>query len=690
MGGAAFLQLKNIWNSKQLLLYGADTGRTTTTIIKKVHVLINSCLHKILDVQHTLWKSPNCIMRGRPKNTNNNWKQLDWNAQDRIKKGRARAQWNLFATGTVFSREGMQSLPDICPGGDTSPHTRNSTRDQVARTASANDSSTRNVTPGLLKPRSKLHVRAYNLGYLKSRAIDVCCVSETRIQDPSSVIHLTSPYQNKEPTRFTLCVSGSPDAASRGLAGVGIASSPRAKLALLDWIPVDSRLCAVRLNGTVRTRKDRDTCRCLFFQITLASVILRRLFKTRERLTRKEQACFRSEHRHTYQRPTIVVFLDIRAAFDSLDKTKSVSEKFINILKALYTKTSGRARAYNHLSIFQITLASVILRRLFKTRERLTRKEQACFRSEHRHTYQRPTIVVFLDIRAAFDSLDRTVLWDCLLKKGVPEKFINILKALYKNTSGRVRAYNHLSPLFHSSSGVRQGCPISPFLFNFAIDDILETALMNVSNGGVDLLPGERLLDLEYADDIVLLCDNAQGMQSALNQLAINGCNPVLTLDGEQIEVVDKFVYLGSCISAARAVYANLGHLWRLRRIYNASVRAVLFYACETWPLRVEGVRRLSVFDHRCLQRIADIQWQHHVSNAEIRHRRIPRRALFANAGTGWKKRRESCKELASVGPSRLLGWGPRDSATQWLEALSDMAHNRSQWRSCCNPLLSS
>ncbi|VDP19075.1 unnamed protein product [Schistosoma margrebowiei] len=69
--------------------------------------------------------------------------------------------------------------------------------------------------------------------------------------------------------------------------------------------------------------------------------------------------------------------------------------------------------------------------------------------------------------------------------------------------------------------------------------------------------------------------------------------NPVLTLDGEQIEVVEKFVYLGSCISAgggvsdetnarivkARAAYANLGHLWRLRdvslavrdRIYNAS-----------------------------------------------------------------------------------------------------------------------
>ncbi|VDP46296.1 unnamed protein product [Schistosoma curassoni] len=109
----------------------------------------------------------------------------------------------------------------------------------------------------------------------------------------------------------------------------------------------------------------------------------------------------------------------------------------------------------------------------------------------------------------------------------------------------------------------------------------------------------------------------------------------------------------------ARAAYADLGHLWSLRdvslavkgRIYNASVRVVLLYACETWPLRVEDVRRLSVFDHRCLRRISDIQWQHCVSNAEVRHRvfghgdynsskRVPLRALFADARTGWRKRR--------------------------------------------------
>ncbi|KAH9582360.1 hypothetical protein MS3_00000357 [Schistosoma haematobium] len=147
-----------------------------------------------------------------------------------------------------------------------------------------------------------------------------------------------------------------------------------------------------------------------------------------------------------------------------------------SIVVPIFKKGSRRScnnyRGIRLLPIASKLLASVILRRLFKTRERLTREEQAGFRSgrgcidhiftlrqmlEHRHTFQRPTIVVFLDIRAAFDSLDRTVLWYCLLKKGVLEKLINILKTLYTNTSGRVRAYNHLSPLFHSSSRVRQG-----------------------------------------------------------------------------------------------------------------------------------------------------------------------------------------------------------------------------------------
>ncbi|VDP61850.1 unnamed protein product [Schistosoma curassoni] len=94
------------------------------------------------------------------------------------------------------------------------------------------------------------------------------------------------------------------------------------------------------------------------------------------------------------------------------------------------------------------------------------------------------------------------------------------------------------------------------------------------------------------------------------------------------------------------------------------------------------GPSELRMCDHRCLRRIADIQWQHHVSNAEVRYRvfgyrddnaigvtilkhrlrwlghvaqmssqRILRRALFVDSGTSWKKRRGgqcmvSCRDM--------------------------------------------
>ncbi|KER22097.1 hypothetical protein T265_14942, partial [Opisthorchis viverrini] len=85
--------------------------------------------------------------------------------------------------------------------------------------------------------------------------------------------------------------------------------------------------------------------------------------------------------------------------------------------------------------------------------------------------------------------------------------------------------------------------------------------------------------------------------------------------------------HLGSCISSdcsvtdevnarickARAAFANLRHLWRQNglslnlkgRVYQATVRAVLLYGCETWPIRTADLRRLQVFDNRCLKTIA-------------------------------------------------------------------------------------
>ena len=103
-----------------------------------------------------------------------------------------------------------------------------------------------------------------SLAQTLSLKLDVCCVSETRIQDPTWVIQLRPPGTIPAISCFTLRVSGDSAATIRGMYGVGIALSPRAESALLDWIPVDSRLCAVRLNGVTEVNAHRRRKLCLF------------------------------------------------------------------------------------------------------------------------------------------------------------------------------------------------------------------------------------------------------------------------------------------------------------------------------------------------------------------------------------------------------------------------------------------
>ena len=128
-------------------------------------------------------------------------------------------------------------------------------------------------------------------------------------------------------------------------------------------------------------------------------------------------------------------------------------------------------------------------------------------------------MVVFLDLKSSFDSVDRQALWRYLALKGVLPKFLNLLKALYADSCDRVRVYGKLSSKFSTSSGFRQGCPFSPFLFNFVTDLIMESSLLTSHTCGVELLLGCCLTDIEYADDIALMGSDPSQMQIIINNL---------------------------------------------------------------------------------------------------------------------------------------------------------------------------
>ncbi|BHF72811.1 hypothetical protein SprV_0401588200 [Sparganum proliferum] len=341
-----------------------------------------------------------------------------------------------------------------------------------------------------------------------------------------------------------------------------------------------------------------------------------------------------------------------------------------------------RCENYRGISLIDVTakiFAIVLLRRFQAVRDSRTRPNQAGFRAgrgcadqiftlrrilEFRHSYQQPTAVCFVDFAAAFDSVHRESLWRIMALDGVPAKIIAMIKAYYRSTTARVLVRNNLSQPFGIRSGVRQGCILSPILFNYAIDWILGRALRG--SDGVEFAPGHRLTDLDYADDIALLASSfgdLQSMVSRVNEVAksvglsinagktkvFSSCIPVqekapLGIDGCQLEEVDSFKYLGarllpngqskdgivSRINAARSVFSSLRKcLWNRRdlsiatkiRVYRASVRSVLLYGCECWALRVEDERKLEVFDHHCLRIILRVKFTDFVSNEAVRAR---------------------------------------------------------------------
>ena len=80
---------------------------------------------------------------------------------------------------------------------------------------------------------------------------------------------------------------------------------------------------------------------------------------------------------------------------------------------------------------------------------------------QQRREFNQPLWVAYVDLKAAFDSVDRTALWQLL-----PHQIVALFKALYSDTVSCVRADGSESEWFPVFSGVRQGCVVAPDAFS--------------------------------------------------------------------------------------------------------------------------------------------------------------------------------------------------------------------------------
>jgi len=81
--------------------------------------------------------------------------------------------------------------------------------------------------------------------------------------------------------------------------------------------------------------------------------------------------------------------------------------------------------------------------------------------------------IAWLDLKNAFGSKSHDLLWFMLREKEVPEPFINICKEIYTGSSQRIKTGAGYTRNIPVHVGIKQGCPLSPLLFNFALEALL-------------------------------------------------------------------------------------------------------------------------------------------------------------------------------------------------------------------------
>ena len=124
---------------------------------------------------------------------------------------------------------------------------------------------------------------------------------------------------------------------------------------------------------------------------------------------------------------------------------------------------------------------------------------------------------VFIDFKQAFDSVWRLGMIEVMNFLGFEENLKRTIKKLYENTTAKIRKDSIISENFETASGVIQGCPLSPHLFNIYLEWIMEMALAD-QEGGI-AVNGTKITNLRYADDIVLLAESKEELQNMTTKI---------------------------------------------------------------------------------------------------------------------------------------------------------------------------
>ena len=134
---------------------------------------------------------------------------------------------------------------------------------------------------------------------------------------------------------------------------------------------------------------------------------------------------------------------------------------------------------------------------------------------EKAREFQKNIYFRFIDYAKAFDCVDHNKLWKILKEMRIQEHLICLLRNLYAGQEATVRTGHGTTDWFQIGKGVRQGCILSPCLFNFYAEYIMRNAGLEEAQAGIKIA-GRNINNLRYADDITLMAESEEELKSLL------------------------------------------------------------------------------------------------------------------------------------------------------------------------------
>ena len=101
---------------------------------------------------------------------------------------------------------------------------------------------------------------------------------------------------------------------------------------------------------------------------------------------------------------------------------------------------------------------------------------------------------------------------------GTPDHLICLLRNLYVGQEATVRTGHGTTDWFQIGKGVRQGCRLSPCLFNFYAEYIMRNAGLEEAQAGIKIAR-RNINDLRYADDTTLMAESEEELKSLLMEV---------------------------------------------------------------------------------------------------------------------------------------------------------------------------